>query len=176
MGFCSFLRNRKMQKLRKQLRHCGQHNYIEPSTLLSCPEKISIGDDVHIQMDCKLYGQGGGITIDNGTVLSSDVYIFARNHHYDSEDLKYIPYDERFDNKPVHIGKYVWIGARAMIMAGVTVGDGAIVAAGSVVSKDVPKYAVVAGNPAKVVRHRNEEVFRRLAADGKGYIRNIKNY
>lgn len=55
---------------------------------------------------------------------------------------------------PVQIGNDVWIGARAMILSGVTVGDGAIVAAGAVVARDVPAYGIVAGNPAKLIKHR----------------------
>lgn len=55
---------------------------------------------------------------------------------------------------PVRIGSDVWIGARAMILSGVTVGDGAIIAAGAVVARDVPAYGIVAGNPARLVRHR----------------------
>lgn len=55
---------------------------------------------------------------------------------------------------PVRIGNDVWIGARAMILSGVTIGDGAIVAAGAVVARDVPAYGIVAGNPAKLIKHR----------------------
>jgi acetyltransferase-like isoleucine patch superfamily enzyme len=53
---------------------------------------------------------------------------------------------------PVHIGSHVWIGARALILKGVRIGDGAVVAAGSVVTRDVPSRALVAGNPAQVIR------------------------
>jgi acetyltransferase-like isoleucine patch superfamily enzyme len=55
---------------------------------------------------------------------------------------------------PVRIGNDVWIGARAIILSGVTIGDGAIVAAGAVVARDVPAYGIVAGNPAKLIKHR----------------------
>lgn len=55
---------------------------------------------------------------------------------------------------PVRIGNDVWIGARAMILSGVTVGDGAIIAAGAVVARDVPAYGIVAGNPAKLIKYR----------------------
>lgn len=64
-------------------------------------------------------------------------------------------YYEEFEN--IRIGNDVWIGARAIILDGITIGDGAIVAAGSVVSKDVPPYAVVAGVPARVLRYRFKE-------------------
>ncbi len=55
---------------------------------------------------------------------------------------------------PVRIGNDVWIGAAALVLDGVTIGDGAVVAAGAVVTRDVPPYAIVAGNPARIIRHR----------------------
>lgn len=58
----------------------------------------------------------------------------------------------RGDRLPITIGNHVWIGMRAIILNGVTIGDGAIVGAGSIVTKDVPRNSVVAGNPARVVK------------------------
>lgn len=64
---------------------------------------------------------------------------------------------------PVNIGNDVWIGERAMIMGGVTIGDGAVVGAGAIVTKDVPPYAIVAGVPAKIIRYRfPNELIRQL--------------
>jgi len=160
----------------RQLAYCGKHVFIHPTVVFSGQNKIVIEEYVHIQMDCKIYGQGGGIKIGEGSILAHEVQIFARNHMYDCEDLKLLPYDERFEEKQVIIGKYVWIGARAMILAGVSIGDGAVIAAGSVVTKDVPCGAVVGGNPAKVIKYRNLEIFDKLVKQDKGYIKNIKNY
>ncbi len=176
MGIRSFIKYKKTEKRNKKLAHLGNHCFIHPTVCFSAPEKISIGDYVHIQPNCQLYGQGGGITIDTGTIFSTEICIFARNHHYNSDDLQYIPYDQRFVERHVHVGKYVWVGARAMIMAGVTVGDGAVIAAGAVVTKDVPSCAVVAGNPAKIIKERNKDVFMKLMSEDKGYIKNMKNY
>ena len=58
---------------------------------------------------------------------------------------------------PIHIGKRVWIGSNATVLPGVTIGDGAVVAAGAVVTRDVPANTVVGGVPAKVIRHIHEE-------------------
>lgn len=127
-------------------------------------------------MDCKLFGEGGGISIGTGSILSHQVQIFSRNHLYDSIDLKYIPYDNRFISKKVTIGKYVWIGANAIILPGVNIGDGAVIGAGSVVTKDVPKYAIVGGNPAKIIKYRNEDVFNELLNDDMGYLKKLKKY
>lgn len=119
---------------------------------------------------------GGGITIGDGTILAHEVQIFARNHMFDADDLHYIPYDTRNMEKPVVIGKYVWIGARVTILPGVTISDGAVIAAGSVVTKNVPKGAIVGGNPAKILRYRKLDIFDKLVEQGKGYIKYNKNY
>jgi acetyltransferase-like isoleucine patch superfamily enzyme len=66
---------------------------------------------------------------------------------------------------PIVVGHDVWIGARAIIMSGVTVGNGAVIGAGSVVTKDIPPYAIVAGSPAKVIRYRfSPDVVDRIQA------------
>ena len=160
----------------KQLNHIGEHTYISNSCILENPAKISIADHVHIQRDCQLYGSGGGISIGEGTIFAHGVQIFARNHLYDAPDLKYIPYDERFIEKSVKIGRFIWIGANSIILPGVKIGDGAVIAAGSVVVKDVPDYAVVGGNPAKILKFRNKKLFLNLLFKDKGYIKNCKNY
>lgn len=125
-------------------------------------------------MDCKLFGCGGGIEIGNGTILSHEIQIFARNHNYNSDDLRLLPYDERDINKKVKIGNNVWIGARSTIMPGVTIGDGAVVGAASVVTKDVPRGAVVGGNPAKIVKYRNMQKYNELVASDNIYIKQKK--
>ena len=66
----------------------------------------------------------------------------------------FVDESEEHDKRIIHIGNDVWIGANACIMPGVTVGDGAVIGAGAIVTKDVPPFAVVAGNPAKVIKYR----------------------
>lgn len=155
---------------------CAEHCFIDQTVKIFSPERVKIDDFVHIQMNCTLFADGGGIEIGEGTILAHEVQILARNHCYDAPDLKYVPYDERFDEKPVKIGRYVWIGARVIILPGVTVGDGAVIAAGSVVTKDVPECAVVGGNPAKIIKYRDKDIFEQLSYNDKGYIKNKKNY
>lgn len=87
-----------------------------------------------------------------------------------------IPYDHRYIEKAVVIGDYCWIGARSSIMPGVTIGKGVVVAACSVVTKDVPDYAVVGGNPAKILKFRDKNIFEKLLKENKGYIRCTKKY
>ena len=165
----------KRRKLKDRLKFCGQKVYIDASTVLRYPENISIENYVHIQPGCKLFG-GGGIEIGRGTIFSHDVQILSQNHLYDADDLKYLPYDERIVDKSVHVGEYVWIGARVLIVPGITIGDGAVIAAGSVVTRDVPKCAVVGGNPARILKYRDEQIFENLRKDSQGYIELYKKY
>lgn len=82
--------------------------------------------------------------------------IYTRNHAFSRTD---IPMREQGmqDFKPVSIGNDVWIGSRVTITSGVKIGNGCIIGTGSVVTKDVPDFAVVGGNPAKILKYRNSE-------------------
>lgn len=148
----------------------GEKVFIDDTTVIISPENISIDDYVHIQYGCRLFGKGG-IEIGKGSVLAHEIQIFTQNHMYDSDDLELLPYDHRFIEKKVIIGQYVWIGANCIILPGVTIGNGAVIGAGSVVTKDVPDCAVVGGNPAKVLKFRDRERFDYLSRNDKSYIK-----
>lgn len=107
---------------------------------------ITIGNHCVVDRDCSLDGRGE-IIIGNNVNISPEVIILTAYHDPDSPD---------FDGmrKPVIIEDYSWIATRALILPGVKIGQGAIVAAGSVVTKDVPPKSVVGGNPAKPIRER----------------------
>lgn len=167
-----FHRKRTLKKLKK----LGSHSYIHDSVLLGNEKNISISDYVHIQPDCRLYAEGAEIIIDKGSILAHNVQIFTRNHVYNAIDLHYLPYDERYESKQVIIGKYVWIASNVLIMPGVTIDDGAVIAAGSVVTKNIPKCAVVGGNPAKIIKYRNIELYDKLSNDKAGYLEQYKKY
>ncbi len=108
------------------------------------------------------YSKINNATIGKYCSVSWDVTIGATNHPMDNISTHAFPYVRRIgfvekDNQHIvktRIGNDVWIGCNAVILPGVVVGDGAVIAAGSVVTKDVPEYAIVAGVPAKVVRFR----------------------
>lgn len=105
-------------------------------------------------------------TIGNYCSIAMGVKVFNRNHPYEqfsthpyfyNSRLKYVDSD-RVEFKPLTIGHDVWIGHSAMITPNVnTIGNGAIVGAGSIVTKDIPPYAIVAGNPAKIIKYRFDE-------------------
>ena len=121
-----------------------------PPFYSDCGKNITIGKNVFLNMGCKFQDQGG-IFIDDGALIGHNVVLATLNHAMDPADrATMIP-------APIHIGKRVWIGANATVLPGVTIGDGAIVAAGAVVTKDVPENTVVGGVPARVMRKIGKE-------------------
>lgn len=121
-----------------------------PPFYADCGKNIHIGKQVFINMSCKFQDQGG-IYIGDGALIGHNVVLATLNHAKSPKDRgTMIP-------APIHIGKHVWIGSNSTILPGVTIGDGAIVAAGAVVSKDVPENAIVGGVPATILRYLNEE-------------------
>ena len=87
-------------------------------------------------------------------------------HKYDGGNA--IPYDSKeYIDKDIIIENNVWLGDRVIILGGVKIGEGAIIQAGSVVVKDIPKYAIAGGHPAKVFKYRNIEHYEKLKKEGK---------
>lgn len=108
---------------------------------------IDIAEDTTINRDVTLDGRGQ-LHIGRHVSISEGVKILTAGHDIDSSDFA-------LRLAPVRISDWVWIGANALIMPGVTIGEGAVVGAGSVVTRDVQPYTVVAGSPARFVRSRH---------------------
>ncbi|WP_228729873.1 acyltransferase [Shewanella avicenniae] len=115
---------------------------------------ISIGNEVSINHGCSLDGGGKGLIIGDQTRIANNVTIYAFNHGM-APDMPI--YQQSSQSKGVVIGRDVWIGAQVGIVDGVTIGDYAVIGMGAVVTKDVPAYAIVAGNPAKVIGDRRDK-------------------
>lgn len=131
----------------------GRSNLHRAVTLFS-PWLIRVGDNVNIQMGCFLDGRGG-LTIGNNVDLTPGVRILTIQHDIDSPEYATV-------KKPVVIQDNVVIGSWALILPGVTVGEGAVIAAGAVVVKNVEPYSMVAGNPAVKKRMRARDIRYRL--------------
>jgi len=106
---------------------------------------ITIGEGVFINSGCTFQDQGG-IFIGDGCLIGHQVSIATINHDLDPGNRGSMTF------RPVTIGKNVWIGDHASILPGVTIGDGSVIAAGAVVTKDIPPMTVVAGVPARIMR------------------------
>lgn len=125
--------------------------------------KFSIDATSHLKSDTFIEC-GGGVTIGRYFHPGRGLTIYSSNHNYAAGSR--IPYDEIQILLPVTIGDFVWCGANVTLLPGVTVGEGAVIGAGSVVVKDVPRCAIVGGNPARVLKYRDVEHFDRLKAAG----------
>lgn len=128
----------------------GRGSIINMNLYLVNAKQINIGVHTHINRNCFLDGRAG-IIIGDSVSVSHNVSIITGGHDYNSSVFAGRYY-------PITIGNYVWIGVNATILQGVTIGDGAVIAAGAVVTKDVPPYTVVGGVPAKIVGSRNKEL------------------
>lgn len=116
---------------------------------------VIIGDRTRIGLGCVVIGP---VTVGNDVMFAQNIVVSGLNHGY--QDLSLPPSLQPVDTKPIHIGDEVWIGANSVITAGVNIGKHSVVAAGSVVTKSVPPYSVVAGNPAKVLKQYNPQTLQ----------------
>ncbi|MBS0477402.1 MAG: glycosyl transferase family 2, partial [Proteobacteria bacterium] len=127
---------------------------IDYQTYFRYPWKMRIGEGVWINRGCEFYGallaSGAEITIGDHCAIAPRVRILSATHDYRRLDLP-----DRAAS--VTIGDHVWVGAGATILPGVTIGSGAVVAAGSVVTRDVAPFTIVAGNPARFIKVRELE-------------------
>ncbi len=134
-------------------------------------EKSFIGSNVTLGNNTNFNGMhfslrgGGGIIIGDNFNSGRECLVINRYHNYDHGE--YIPYDDTVIKKDIIIEDNVWIGHRVIILGGVRIGEGAVIQAGSVVVKDIPKFAVAGGNPAKVFKMRDIEHYLSLKEKGK---------
>ncbi|WP_033542021.1 DapH/DapD/GlmU-related protein [Planococcus sp. CAU13] len=116
-----------------------------PPFYTDCGKNIKIGKNVFINSGCRFQDQGG-ITIGDGALIGHNAVLATLNHDIDPEKRG------NMHPAPITIGKNVWIGANATIVPGVEIGDGSIIAAGAVVTQNVPANVIAGGVPAKVIK------------------------
>jgi acetyltransferase-like isoleucine patch superfamily enzyme len=114
-------------------------------------KNIEIGNNTVIARNCYLDGRAGKITIGNNVSISPEVYILSLTHEKDSPSFATI-------SKPVLMEDYCWIGVRALILPGIVLQRGAVIGAGSVVVNSVEPFNVAAGNPAKIIGKRSDDL------------------
>ena len=131
----------------------GKYAIIRPSNIYGGPigEGLTMGENSNIG-PYNYIGCSGKITIGNNVMLAPRVSIYAENHVFDHPEI--LIRDQGVEKKEVIIEDDCWIAANSILLAGVTIGKGSVVAAGSVVTENVPPYSVVAGVPAKWIKSR----------------------
>ena len=135
---------------RHMLTSCGENVNVERHARFG--RGVTLGDRSGIGINASI---GEQTHIGSDVMMGPDCVIYTRNHRFDRLD---IPMREQGCGpvEPVEIGDDCWIGGRVTILPGVHVGNGAVIAAGAVVTKDVPPYAVVGGVPAKIIYNRKD--------------------
>lgn len=158
-------------KFKRMWRRNNFHNETKVINQSFQISKVSVGKRTYGELDIISWGQPGEeLKIGNYVSIAPGVkFLLGGNHFY--QGLTTYPFkvktglvnNEAISKGPIFVGDDVWIGMEALIMSGVTIGQGAIVAARSVVTKDVPAYAIVAGNPAQVIKYRfSQSVIEKL--------------
>lgn len=143
---------KRNQLLKQMFAEIGENCYIEP------PFHANFGGK-HVHFGKNIYANFNLTMVDDGHIYVGDYTMFAPGvivataGHPILPELRETVYQY---NMPVHIGKNCWIGAGAIILPGVTIGDQVVVGAGSVVTKDLPSNVVAVGNPCRVIREINE--------------------
>jgi maltose O-acetyltransferase len=123
---------------------------IEKGAYFGDGSRLEIGEGSGIGRNSQLRGE---ISIGKYVMMGPDVLIITQNHCFDRLDIP-MSHQGVSKHKPVVIMDDVWIGARSIILPGVTIYSGSVIAAGSIVTKDVPQRAIVGGNPARIIRYR----------------------
>jgi acetyltransferase-like isoleucine patch superfamily enzyme len=150
--------NVEINALSRQGITLGNNVSIHRNTIIECTgvirelgEGLVIGNNVGIAQNCFIQVRGK-VTLGNNIMFGPNVSIFSENHGYERTDITML--EQPTTRKGVVIEDDVWLGTRCVILDGVTIGKGSIVAAGAIVNATVPPYSIVAGVPAKIIKSR----------------------
>lgn len=146
-------------------RSCGQYQGLLKANYRTILTRQTIlGNNVHFN-GLKVLG-AGKVVIGDNFHSGGDILLITSIHKYDGGNA--LPYDAIEDiHKDIIIEESVWLGTRVIVLGGVTIGEGAIIQAGSVVVSDIPKCAIAGGHPAKVFKYRDIEHYNKLKKEGK---------
>ena len=148
LGYTKTAEKKKAQILKRLFAEVGDNAYIQaPYHAMWGGHHVHLGEKVYVNFNCT-FVDDAQIYIGDGTMIAPNVTIIAASHPV-SPTLRAEGYG---CNRPVHIGKNVWLAANVTVLQGVHVGDNSIIAAGSLVTKDIPANVIAMGTPAKVVR------------------------
>ncbi|MDR3704394.1 MAG: CatB-related O-acetyltransferase [Paludibacteraceae bacterium] len=145
----------RYQLCKRLFQSCGKKCNIETGAYFGNGRDISLGYKSGLGANFKMLNRT--VTIGNYLMMGEDVLFLGGGHNYDRTDIPMGKQGGK-EKTPLTIADDVWIGARVIILPGCKeIGEGAIVGAGSVVTKDIPDYAIVGGNPARIIRYRKAD-------------------
>lgn len=145
-------------------RQCGDYRgsvYVGGPTKLT--RKTFLGKNT--SFNGLIVSGGGKVEIGDFFHSGPDCLFISQNHNFNNGES--IPYDNTYIYKDITVGNNVWLGSRVIVLGGVTIGEGAIIQAGSCVVSDIPACAIAGGHPAKVFSYRNIEHYEKLKSEGK---------
>lgn len=148
-------------KVRHQAARCGKDLKVGGKSAVS--NNTYLGDNV--SFNGMLITGRGKVVIGDNFHSAPECLMISQIHDYDGGDA--IPYGGGYVPKDITIEDNVWLGQRVIILGGVTIGEGAIIQAGSCVVKSIPKYAIAGGHPAKVFKERDIDHYEKLKKEGK---------
>ena len=133
----------------------GENVEINSNVAHASWELLEIQDNVSIMSNVILgYGVGGKIILKNGALIGHDVIFINNMHEYKNKKVPIQKQGYKLPHGDIEIGRNTWIGTRAIIMPGVTIGDYSIIGAGAVVTKSIPSDSIAVGIPARVIKRR----------------------
>lgn len=150
----------RIRKIRKTCQSCGENLYVGGRTKIT--HNTILGNNVSFN-GMEILG-GGKVTIGNNFHSGTDCLMISQNHNIEGTK---IPYDSTYIYKNITVEDNVWLGSRVIILGGVTIGEGSVIQASSVVVSDIPKCAIAGGHPAKVFKFRNQEHYYNLKSQKK---------
>jgi acetyltransferase-like isoleucine patch superfamily enzyme len=151
-------------ELLRNVEQLGRGVVVNGRIQVGVPQALRLGDDVSLNRGFVVKDRGPCVIGDH-VHFGEHVTLLTANHNFAVPEA--LPYDKVRLAPGITIGDSVWIGDHVIIVPGVHVGEGAILAAGAIVTRDVPALAVVGGSPARVLKERDAEVYRRLKEQGK---------
>ncbi len=147
MNYLQYQREKRKGYWQRKLKKIGANSHIYPDVIIHSPHLVSLGEKVNIAEFVHMWG-GGGIEIGDNVIIASHTVITSQTHDKDSEIFR-----ASSIMKPIKIGNNCWIGAGAIIFPGIEIGEGSIIAAQAVVTKNVPAHSVIAGVPGQIVEN-----------------------
>jgi acetyltransferase-like isoleucine patch superfamily enzyme len=166
----SLLRYLYTAYMRRRLSELGRNSFLSPTGIYRFKKQMRVKDNVYVGPRAIISAKEG-IIIGNGVIIGPEFMVMGGDHNFRRVGSRIFEVTEGGDNQRIVIEDDVWIGGRVVVLKGLTIGEGAIVGAGTVVTHDITPYAIFAGNPARRIgtRFSMDELRRHLEIIGSKY-------